>query len=309
MPTAVLSLVALVALGLSQARAGFVLGDAANFVVLYEGAGKNQLSTTNVTINGDIGVGAPSGSTTATLKATGPAGAVNGNILFAGGVKDSISGTTVSGTVTGNNANVQTDLNNLNSLSSALGKEKGTALKVNLGKAGQSQTINASSGTLDANGNRVFTVNSFNFKTGTTLNIYGNAAGNSVVINFAKNATFNGTIALHGLTANQVLFNFTGKDALQANTGGATLTGTFLDPNGSISVVNTVLDGHVYGGDAGSMTLSSGDKLNGPMDPSMMPEPSTITLLLSGLAVFGLMGFRPFRSAKQTASASQAHAS
>ena len=38
--------------------AGFLLGDAASFGVLYEGNGNNQLSTTNVTINGNIGIGA-----------------------------------------------------------------------------------------------------------------------------------------------------------------------------------------------------------------------------------------------------------
>jgi choice-of-anchor A domain-containing protein len=287
------AVLSLAALSGPYARAGFVLGDAANFVVLYEGAGKQLLGTTNVTINGNIGIGAPSGSTTAGWLAIGP-GAINGSVLFAGAVKDSVKNTTITGTVTGNNVSVQTDLNSLNNLSASLGKEAGTALAVNLTHAGQGLTINASSGTLDANGNRVFTVSSFNFKNGTTLTINGNGSGNSVVINFSKNAQFGGTIVLTGgLTANQVLFNFTGNDSLQAN--GGTLAGTFLDPNGTIAVANTTISGHVFGGDAGSMQITSGDKLYAPVPPSVTPEPSTITMLVSGLAVLGLIGVCRFR--------------
>src|SRR5579864_1536889 len=95
---------------------GFTLGDAANFVILYEGNGNHQLGTTNVTINGNIGIGDPSGVTTAWLAASGgtPA-AINGNVRYAGAVSpnNTIQNTTFTGSVTGGNANVQTDLNYL----------------------------------------------------------------------------------------------------------------------------------------------------------------------------------------------------
>src|ERR1700719_4573142 len=114
----------LAAVAMPEAHAGFMLGDAANFVILYEGNGNNnQLSTTNVTITGNIGIGDPNCSTAYLAASGGTPAAINGNILYAGAVptKNSIANTTFTGTVTGNNANVQADLNYLNSLSTTLG--------------------------------------------------------------------------------------------------------------------------------------------------------------------------------------------
>jgi hypothetical protein len=271
------------AMAIPQARAGFMLGDAANFVVLYEGNGNNQLSTTNVTINGNIGIGDPSGITTAFLAASGgtPA-AINGNVEYAGGIssQNSIQNTTFTGTVTGGNTNVQTDLNALNTLSTTLGGEAGTALTVNLNN-NQSQTINASSGTLDANGNYVFDVSSFNFGNGATLYINGDGLGSSVVLDYSSNAQFGGTIVLEGgLTPDQVLFNITGTNTLQINTNGSTVAGDFLDPNGAISVVHSVVDGRVFGGDSTNMQIVSGDTLTAP---TSLPESSSWALLFSVL--------------------------
>jgi choice-of-anchor A domain-containing protein len=282
----------LVTLGVVYARAGFVLGDAANFAVLYEGNGSTQLHTAQVTVNGNIGIGAPSGRTTASLVASGP-GTINGNVLFAGAVNDSLTNTTVTGSVAGNHANVQADLNKLNRLSAALGKEAGTALSVNLGTKGKTQTIKASAGALDTSGNRVFTVNSFTFKNGTTLVINGDAAGHAVVLNFSKNAQFGGTVVLKGgLTPDQVLFNFTGKDALQINSQGPQVAGTFLDPKGTVSVADTALAGHVFGGGGGDMEFSGRSTPESPVPPSVTPEPSTLALLASGLLAFGFVGVR-----------------
>ena len=290
-----LAALSLSALAIPQARAGFALGDAANFVVLYEGNGNNQLSTTNVTINGNIGIGDPSGSTTSNFAFNNP-GTINGNVLFAGSVLLNGDNGTLNGTITGGNANVQTDLNLLNSLSTTLGAESGTALSVALGGSGQSQTINASAGTLDASGNRVFTVGSFQFNNGETLIINGDAAGDSVVLNFTSGAQFNGTIALNGITSDQVLFNFTGGAALmggntlQTSTNGAVLEGVFLDPNGAMSLTHSVLDGRFFGGDSSNMQIVSGDTINAPVPA---PEPSTLSLLGAGLLVMsGLVGRR-----------------
>ena len=289
-----LAALSLATIAIPQARAGFMLGDAANFVVLYEGNGNNQLGTTNVTINGNIGIGDPSGVTTAYLAASGgtPA-AINGNVLYAGAVspKNSIQNTTFTGTVSGGNGNVQTDLNYLNGLSTTLGGEVGAALTVNLNN-NQSQTIDASSGMLDGNGNRVFSVSSFNFGNGATLTINGDGAGDSVVLNFSSNAQFGGNIVLNGITSDQVLFNITGGasltggNTLQDNTNGANLTGTFLDPNGAVSVVHTVLTGRIFGGDTSNMQIVSGDTVTAPTG---LPEPSSAASFFSVLGGLGAL--------------------
>jgi hypothetical protein len=291
-------LIVLAAVGVPQACADIITGDATNFAVLYEGAGNNHLSTTNVTINGNIGIGAPSGTTTAQFSASGP-GTINGGIQFAGAVNESISNTTITGAITGNNANVQTDLNNLNSLSTTLGGEAGTSLSVNLNNL-QSQTVNATSGILNGT-NYVFDVSSFTFNNGATLTINNNGvAGDSVVFNFASNAQFGGTILLSGFTDDQVLFNFiggsnlSGGPTLQINSNGAVVQGDFLDPNGPISVVHSVLDGRVFGGDSHDMQIVSGGTLNAPPasgpppPPPPIPEPASIALLGTALLAFSI---------------------
>jgi hypothetical protein len=270
------------------------LSDSANFAVLYEGDGNNQLSTTNVTINGNIGIGDPTGSTTSFLAASGP-GTINGSVLYAGAVSSnqSISNTTITGTITGNNSNVQTDLNNLNLLSSTLGGEAGAGLTVNLNNA-QSQTIMAANGTLDSSGRFVYNVSSFNFGNGATLTING-TANQLVAFNMPENVQFGGTILLTGgITSDQVLFNVTGGSnltgghTLQINTNGSTETGTFLDPNGAISVVHSVLDGRVFGGDDSNLQIVSGDTLTAPPGNESLPEPSSIVLLATALVGFAI---------------------
>jgi len=288
------------ALWVPQARAdGFTLGDAANFAVLYEGNGNNQLSTTNVTINGNIGIGDPSGVTTAFLSASGGLGAtINGNVFYAGAVspRNSINNTTFTGTVAGGNTNVQTDLNTLNKLSSDLGAEAGTNTAIALSGSGGTQTIHATSGILtkDASGNIVFNLTSVAFNNNNTLVIDGDGLGHNVVFNISSNAQFGGAIVLTGgLTADNVLFNFTGGSNLTGgstaslnNNGQGFLTGIFLDPNGAMSVVHTNLNGRIFGGDSSNLQIVSGDTIN---SPASAPEPSSLALLATGM--FGLIGF------------------
>jgi choice-of-anchor A domain-containing protein len=238
---------------------GFSLGDAANFVLLDEGYGSNTLSFGAGTIDGNIGIGDPAGGSTSLSFGSGAY--LNGNIDFAGSTS-AVSGTN-SGTATIHSGvtSVQTDLIYLNNLSSTLGAETGTGLTVNLG-TNQSQTINASSGVLDASGNEVFTVNAFTFSKGATLTINGNGLGHNVVINFTNagvNPNFLGAIKLTGgLGSSNVLFNISSGAALNFSDNKSTISGTFLDPNGAITGSSVTIDGHVYGGGNYNMQIVTG---------------------------------------------------
>src|SRR6266536_3042722 len=80
-----------------QASASFSLGDAANFAVLFEGVGNNQLQFNNGAINGNIGLGPPTGYT-GNPKFAQSSGDVIGDLYFAGVKNSAYPG---SGTFTG----------------------------------------------------------------------------------------------------------------------------------------------------------------------------------------------------------------
>src|SRR5207244_410926 len=153
-----------------------------------------------------------------------------------------------------NDPNVQPDLNTLNSLNTTLGAESGSSLAISIPNGGN-QTVNASSGLLDGTGNRVFTVSSMSFVNGATMTLNG-AASDYMVLNYSANVSFGGTIVLAGgIISDHVLFNIvggsglTGGPTLTISSNGATERGTFLDPNGTIQINHSVLDGRVFGGD------------------------------------------------------------
>lgn len=262
-----------------QADASYSLGAADNYALLFEGGGTgNTLNQNQGNINGNIGIGG-----TGKFAATGP-GILTGNINFAAGNTGqySINNTTLNGSVNYSDSEVSSALNTVNALSSTLGGEAGTSISVNLNNT-QSQTINASSGTLDGSGNRMFTMTSFQFNNGATLNINGSAS-DYIVINFpvadVNNPSFGGQITLTGgITSDHLLFNFTGGSnlsggpSLTINANGAVEDGTFLDPNGVISLNHTTLDGRLFGGDSHDMQVVSGDYVNAP---ASVPEPSTV---------------------------------
>jgi PEP-CTERM motif-containing protein len=271
---------------------GFTLGDAANYVVMYEGSGGHTLHITNVTVDGNIGVGG-----TGRVADSGPSTIV-GQLDFSAANTGQFSGapgdvgpTSIHYGVT----QVQTDLHELNSLSSMLGAETGAPLVINVGN-GATQVINASSGTLDSSGNRVFNVTSIHFVNGATLQINGD--GHNVVFNVGfNNPQFQGSIVLGGgLTTDQVLWNAFGGDTttltggpnlqLNDNHAAVSLKGVFLDPNGTISVVNTTIDGRVFGGDSQDMQIVSGDTLRPTV---LVPEPASLLLLAAGLFGIGAL--------------------
>lgn len=274
----------------APAHAQFSLGTAANYVVLYEGGGGNTLNVNNFASvwSGNIGVGG-----TGKFAATGP-GSFNGTIQFSAAASGqySCSNTTINGTfcptgapsVLYSQSNVSSALSTVNSLSSTLGAQTGTTIaSINIAN-GANYTLNASSGTL-IGGNRVFTVTSFKTVNGSTLTINGSAS-DYVVVNFHSSVQFNGAIVLTGgITSDHVLFNETGGGTLAINTNGAAVTGTFLNPNGGMSAVHSVINGRFFGGDSTNMQIVSGVALTQPTTPT--PEPETITLFGSGLLVLG----------------------
>jgi hypothetical protein len=281
-----------------QASASFSLGDAANYAVLFEGGGGNTLNINNgpglngLAVNGNIGIGG-----TGHLQLSGPL-TINGNIDFAGTVDDngpypSSGNIHVNGTISGSQAIVTTALTYLNSLSTTLGGEAGTGVTIT-----GNQTINASDGNL-VNGDRVFTANTSSFNTGETLTINGDGLHN-VVFNFSADASFGGMIVLTGgLTSDQVLFNIigganlTGGHTLSINNNGKILTGTFLDPNGTISMDHSVLNGRLFGGDTHNEQIVSGSLINAP--PPAVPEPTTFIAGALLLLPFGASTLRILR--------------
>lgn len=294
--SAVLCLALLLAIAVPQAaQAGFVIGpDAQNYALLFEGAGANTLQITNVTVNGNVGVGL-------TGKATdsGPS-TINGRIDFAAANTGQFSNNNASDVITGgvhySVASVTNALNAVNSLNTTLGAESGTNVNIQ-----NSTTINASAGILDGNGNRVFNVTGFNTTNGDVLTINGDLAGDSVVLNFiGLSANFNNQVKLNGISSDQVLYNFVGGSNL---TGGPTLQindnlgnhtpdcsqgvycvqGVFLNPNGAISVTNANVVGRVFGGDTHDFQYVSGSTITQPL--TAVPEPKSVFFLIGFSAI------------------------
>ena len=300
--TVSLSLLSLAGASLS-ARAGFALNDCTNYAVLYEGSGSHSLNCDSGSITGDIGVGAPAHSTTASVKLSSSTSktTINGNLYFDSEVnvngREGSDYSQSSGKVSANKTGVSAALDYLNSLSASLGREAGAAVNIDTGETGK-QTIDISTGKLDNNGNRIFNVADFSFGKNTTLTLNGNAAGDSVVFNFSDDATFGGSISLaKGLKADQVIFNFyNGSNLDEGNTlkidaYGGTVYGIFLNPNGKISITNSVVAGRVFGGGSQDEEIASGSSVIAPnVVPAAVPEPAAAAMI--GLGLVGLWAAR-----------------
>jgi hypothetical protein len=302
---------ALVALASGTARAGIINGvDVGNHIIIYTGTGGHHLAINNFggDWTGDIGIAG-----TGTLQATGP-GALNGNIHFAAndGGQAHVSNTTIHGAVQFGNSTVQNIMNELSTLSANLGASAGagTPLAIN---TNSTQTVFVSGGA-QVGGARLFTVNSVNTHNGEDLIVRGDGSQSVVFdVNTPGEAQFHGNIRLQdltgkfygesgyaGLTPDQVLFNLYDGDKLSANNNGNhahpnnIMMGTFLDPNGSISFVNTRFVGRIFGGDSADMQIVSGDTITIPetlVGSAETPAPATVVLALAGMMPCGLASF------------------
>lgn len=269
---------------------GFDIGGAAAYGIIFTGGGHNTLQVTNVSVTGDVGVGG-----TGLMTDSGPS-AITGEIDFSAANTGQFTNNNGADTFTGvtfGDSTLTSILTQLESLNTSLGAEAGTNVAIN-----GSTTINATSGTLDASGNYVFNVSSFNTTNGNTLTING-AAGQHVVLNFTGSTNFNNQVLLTGgINAGDVLYNFVGgsnltngptlqiNDNISNNTANCSLgiycvQGLFLDPNGAVSVVNSNVLGGVFGGDSHDFQYVSGSAIDSP--GMATPEPSSILLLIIGL--------------------------
>ena len=275
----------------TQAQAGFISATptATAYTVLYEGTGGHNLQIANVTINGNIGVGG-----SGVVMDNGPS-TIGGRVDFSAANTSQFNnnnGMNVGPTsVNFNTAAVTTALSEVNSLSTSLGGEAGANISIN-----GNMTINASAGTLDGNGNRVFNVTSYNENDGNVVTINGDAAGDSVVLNFASslgNVNLKGDVTLSGLSDDQVLWNFpsSGKN-INLNTNDSSypslaFMGDILAPNDVLSMNAANLDGRFWGGDSSDMQIVSHDVINGPTPVTPTPEPGSLALLAAGLVALG----------------------
>jgi MYXO-CTERM domain-containing protein len=299
-PRAVVFAIAILTLAPAVGRAGFTIGNAGTFGLLYEGNGGNTLSFNNSNLTGNIGIGS-----TGKFQGNGP-GTITGIVQFAlaNSGQFSNSGLTLNPSAnnpTYSNANVTSALSTVNSLSQALGLETGTSTTISSGGS-----VLASNGMLDGTGNRVFTVTSISLPNGTfTVN---GTASDFVVLNIADgvgNNGLNGNIALAGgITSDHVLFNYTpstsnltnynndyaslsGGPTMTLSSNGLTATGIFLDPTGNFSVNHSNINGRLFGGDTQNSSFVSGAALTAPPN---VPEPSGAML-----AVMGLLGVAVWR--------------
>ncbi len=292
--------VALSALSLTLAtpcRADFVgLTTALNFAVLGQFS-NNQTNYNNGNIVGDIGIGSPRAFTISNANLTGNvrfSGAANTSGFLGGPCPNNVSGGgCFTGSIIANDPTVTNAINQSNAYSQQVGGEAGTSVAITTGGS-----ILASSGTLDADGNRVFTVTSVNFPNGT-FDITGSAA-DYVILNVGSAANFHGILELFGgITSDHVLINMFGGDytahtggpTLDVNTNGLTTVGIYLAPNSQMSLTHSVLEGRFFGGDVVNQQIVSGANISAPITTQSTPEPGSMALFATGLLGLTGVGF------------------
>jgi choice-of-anchor A domain-containing protein len=140
---------------------------------------------------------------------------------------------------------------------------------------------NTMSITENAAGNYVFNITAINFSGNKTLTLNA-PSGSSYVLNISSGITLTGgsILVAGGLTAGNVLINYTGTNTVQFSGGGNTsrVDATILAPNAEVGLHPGFVAGSII---ADSITMSSG------ADVSAIPEvtPSSVIFGFLGLIV------------------------
>ena len=131
-----------------------------------------------------------------------------------------------------------------------------------------------------AKGNYVFNIGSINFTGDKTLTLNA-PAGSNYVLNISGSISLTGgsILVAGGLTAADVLINYTGTNVVQFSGGGnsSQVFGTILAPNAEVGLHPGFVAGSVI---ADTITLSSGGQIGGM---SAVPEMNAI------FPIFGLV--------------------
>jgi len=153
------------------------------------------------------------------------------------------------------------------------------ALQLGMNPTATYGTINATTSiTENSVGNYVFNITAINFSGGSTLTLNA-PAGSTYLLNISTGITLTGgsILVAGGLTAADVLINYTGTDAVQFSGGGNTsqVYATILAPNAEVGLHPGLVVGSII---ANSITMSSG------ADVIPVPEvtPSSV--------IFGFLG-------------------
>jgi hypothetical protein len=254
---------------------------------LFDNGDPHNLVFTNSNVTGNIGIADTGG-----FVGSGT-GTITGTVQFAAANMGQFNpdGITVTGGAIFNDANVQTDFNAFITLSQTLSTMDGTAIGI------------AATGNLFLSGaNSVFTATiDPSFVAGTTFTIHGTSS-QTVAFNIpdTMGQPFDGSIVLMGgITSDHVLFNFdagnfdtfSGGDPLLIENDGSGTTGTYLDPNGAITINGSVIDGRVFGGDTADFGVTDSTIVSPPPVSPVSPisEPTSLALLGAGLVALGFI--------------------
>ena len=157
-----------------------------------------------------------------------------------------------------------------------MSKEAGTAVSLCYGS-----TLQASAGKLDTAGNEVFQLNAWS----TCFTVCGDGS-RSVVLNVGPGVTpYLGNLQLSGgITANQVLINYTGTCEVDDAWWGVTTNATVLAPNAKVNINYSQVNGHVFGGAAGQdFNIGCYSSVNTPAPQSYgLTDVATVTATAPG---------------------------
>jgi hypothetical protein len=251
--------------------------------------GTNITLNSQVAITGNVGVG-QNGSLSFVGGGTTPT--INGTVFLGPGAHDHISGTT-SQTDNSLTTAVSTAIGTASNAYSALAGTNGTTIFAN----GSDHVTVANNGTDNLNGAVITGNGGTNVVNVSSINgsITLSGGANDIFIINTTTLQLNSAVKLEGgVTANDVLFNVTGSNAVSLS---GTLFGTFLVPTAMVSfggggsLTGAILDGQTVSVDFNAETSTTiiSDTFSG-LAVVAAPEPAPLVKAISGLVTVGLWG-------------------